>query len=55
MAFKNNPEVLFVRVPMSTKEKNTIEEACAKTGMKKYEWIRRALLAEATKKEVVHD
>ncbi len=55
MAFKNNPEILFVRVPMKKEEKNKIEEACARTGMKKYEWIRRTLLAEATKKEVAHD
>lgn len=56
MAFKENTELLFVRVPMTAQDKQKIDRACAVAGMKKYEWVRRALLAEASKKEVrAHD
>ena len=47
MAFKDEKELLFVRVPMSSEEKKTLDHAVNQTGMKKHEWIRRTLLSAA--------
>ena len=47
MAYKDEKEVLFVRIPMSTEEKKTIDKAVNKTNSKKYEWFRRTLLSAA--------
>lgn len=48
MAYKDeDKDILFVRVPMSKDEIETIDKAVAESGQKKYEWVRRSLLATA--------
>ena len=47
MAYRDEKELLFVRVPMSSEEKKTLDSAVSQTGMKKHEWIRRTLLSAA--------
>lgn len=49
MAYKDEEDILFVRVPMKAEEKQKIDKAVIKTGMKKYEWVRKALLVAASK------
>lgn len=49
MAYKDeDKDILFVRVPMSKDEIETIDKAVAESGQKKYEWVRRSLLSTAT-------
>ena len=49
MAYKDEEEIMFVRVPMTAEEKQKIDKAVIKTGMKKYEWVRKALLLAASR------
>lgn len=49
MAYKeDDKEILFVRVPMSRDEIETLDKAIIESGQKKYEWIRRSLISAAT-------
>ncbi len=47
MAYKEEQNIVFVRVPMSEAEEKKIDQAVAESGLKKYEWVRRALLSKA--------
>ena len=47
MAYKEEQNIVFVRVPMSEAEEKRIDKAVAESGLKKYEWVRRALLSKA--------
>ena len=47
MSYREEKELLFVRVPMSSEEKKTLDHAVTQTGMKKHEWTRRTLLSAA--------
>ena len=47
MAYKDEQNIVFVRVPMSEAEERKIDQAVAQSGLKKYEWVRRALLSKA--------
>lgn len=54
MAYRNSPEILFVRVPLTSAQKQKIDKAAESSGLKKYKFVLNALLEAADAEEKKH-